>query len=150
MLVRELVVEAQTLRGQGWTVSAIARHLGVTRLTVRRYLSGEQTPGFVPVRRRTGSPSMSNVVGGGWAARGICGPPRCSTRSPRWATWVRIRRSPARSVNRRKRVRGEIATTVGALARGGITAVPALLSCTAVASSRVVYEPDLISGTGVS
>ena len=30
---------------QGWTVSAIARHLGVTRVTVRRYLSGEQTPG---------------------------------------------------------------------------------------------------------
>lgn len=45
MLAWELVVEAQALRSQGWTVSAIARQLGVTRLTVRRYLSGEQTPG---------------------------------------------------------------------------------------------------------
>jgi transposase len=45
MLAWELVVEVQALRSQGWTVSAIARHLGVSRLTVRRYLSGEQTPG---------------------------------------------------------------------------------------------------------
>jgi len=45
MLAWELVVEAQALRSQGWTVSAIARHLGVTRSTVRRYLSGEHTPG---------------------------------------------------------------------------------------------------------
>jgi transposase len=45
MLAWELVVEAQALRSQGWTVSAIARHLGVTRLTVRRYLSGEHIPG---------------------------------------------------------------------------------------------------------
>jgi hypothetical protein len=29
MLAWELVVEAQALRSQGWTVSAIARHLGV-------------------------------------------------------------------------------------------------------------------------
>ena len=46
MLAWELVVEAQALRSQGWTVSAIARHLGVTRSTVRRYLSGEQSPGM--------------------------------------------------------------------------------------------------------
>jgi transposase len=45
MLAWELVVEAQALRSQGWTISAIARHLGVTRLTVRRYLNGERTPG---------------------------------------------------------------------------------------------------------
>ena len=52
MLAWELVVEAQALRSQGWTVSAIARHLGVTRSTVRRYLSGEQTPGMRAVRCR--------------------------------------------------------------------------------------------------
>ena len=45
MLAWELVVEAEALRKQGWTISAIARHLGVTRSTVRNYLSGEQTPG---------------------------------------------------------------------------------------------------------
>ena len=42
MLAWELVVEAEALRKQGWTISAIARHLGVT---VRQYLSGERTPG---------------------------------------------------------------------------------------------------------
>jgi hypothetical protein len=30
-------VEAEALRKQGWTISAIARHLGVTRVTVRQY-----------------------------------------------------------------------------------------------------------------
>jgi transposase len=45
MLAWELVVEAQALRSQGWSISAIARHLGVTRVTVRRYLNGECTPG---------------------------------------------------------------------------------------------------------
>jgi transposase len=40
-----VVVEAQALPSQGWTVSAIELHLGVSRLTVRRYLSGEHTPG---------------------------------------------------------------------------------------------------------
>jgi predicted transcriptional regulator len=44
VLAWELVVEAQALRKHGWAISAIARHLGVTRLTVRRYLSGKQTP----------------------------------------------------------------------------------------------------------
>jgi transposase InsO family protein len=44
MLAWELVVEAEALRKQGWTISAIARHLGVTRVTVRQYLSGERTP----------------------------------------------------------------------------------------------------------
>jgi Homeodomain-like domain len=46
MLAWELVVEAEALSKQGWTISAIARHLGVTRVTVRQYLSGERTPGL--------------------------------------------------------------------------------------------------------
>jgi transposase len=45
MLAWEWYVEAKALQAQGWTISAIARHLGVTRLTVRRYLNGERTPG---------------------------------------------------------------------------------------------------------
>jgi transcriptional regulator with XRE-family HTH domain len=45
MLTWEMLVEAQALRAQGWSISAIARHLDVTRLTVRRYLSGERVPG---------------------------------------------------------------------------------------------------------
>ncbi|HEX9499151.1 MAG TPA: helix-turn-helix domain-containing protein [Mycobacterium sp.] len=59
MLAWELVVEAQALRSQGWTVSAIARHLGVTRVTVRRYLSGEATPG---VRARSAPDRFAEYV----------------------------------------------------------------------------------------
>ena len=51
MLSREEDVEAGALRAQGWSISAIARHLGRDRGTVRSYLNGERTPG---VRRRTG------------------------------------------------------------------------------------------------
>jgi transposase len=51
MLAREEHVEAQALRAQGWSVSAIARHLGRDRKTVRAYLSGERTP---ELRRSTG------------------------------------------------------------------------------------------------
>ncbi|HYV01469.1 MAG TPA: helix-turn-helix domain-containing protein, partial [Actinomycetota bacterium] len=51
MLAREEDVEAQALRAQGWSISAIARHLGRDPKTVRSYLNGERTPG---VRRRSG------------------------------------------------------------------------------------------------
>ena len=43
-------VEAAALRKRGWTISAIARHLGRDRKTVRDYLEGKRTPG---VRRRS-------------------------------------------------------------------------------------------------
>ncbi len=42
-------VEAHALRKRGWTISAIARHLGRDRKTVRDHLSGKREPG---VRRR--------------------------------------------------------------------------------------------------
>jgi len=38
-------VEADALSKRGWTISAIARHLGRDRKTVRSYLSGERVPG---------------------------------------------------------------------------------------------------------
>jgi transposase len=38
-------VEADALSKRGWTISAIARHLGRDRKTVRSYLSGERAPG---------------------------------------------------------------------------------------------------------
>jgi transposase len=38
-------VEAHALRERGWTISAIARHLGRDRQTVRDYLNGTRTPG---------------------------------------------------------------------------------------------------------
>src|ERR1035437_5414758 len=42
-------VEASALSGRGWSISAIARHLGRDRKTVRSYLAGERVPG---ARRR--------------------------------------------------------------------------------------------------
>lgn len=45
MLSLEADVEAHALREQGWSISAIARHLGVNRKTVRAYLNGERVPG---------------------------------------------------------------------------------------------------------
>ena len=45
MLTWENDVEASALRRQGWTISAIARHLGHDRKTISAYLDGERTPG---------------------------------------------------------------------------------------------------------
>ncbi|WP_155947647.1 helix-turn-helix domain-containing protein, partial [Mycobacterium sp. MAC_011194_8550] len=41
MLTWEDDVEVHALRKRGWTISAIARHTGFDRKTVRRYLTGE-------------------------------------------------------------------------------------------------------------
>ncbi|MDN3061199.1 IS21 family transposase [Streptomyces hygroscopicus] len=38
-------MDAHALRRQGWTISAIARHLGRDRKTIRAYLNGERVPG---------------------------------------------------------------------------------------------------------
>lgn len=38
-------MEAQALFARGWTKSAIARHLGINRRTVREYLKGDRVPG---------------------------------------------------------------------------------------------------------
>jgi transposase len=43
-------MEASALKARGWSISAIARHLGHNRETVRDYLNGKRTPG---VRRRS-------------------------------------------------------------------------------------------------
>jgi transposase len=45
MLTWEEDVQAHALRRQGWTISAIAKHLGRDRKTIRAYLRGERTPG---------------------------------------------------------------------------------------------------------
>ena len=38
-------MEATALREQGWSISAIARHLGRSRETVRKHLDGTRTAG---------------------------------------------------------------------------------------------------------
>jgi hypothetical protein len=52
MLSLEEDVEAQALRDQGWSISAIARHLGRDRKTIRSYLAGKTEPG----RRKPAGP----------------------------------------------------------------------------------------------
>jgi transposase len=49
MLTQGEDVEAHALAGRGWSMSAIARHLGRDRKTVRAYVAGQRSPG---VRRR--------------------------------------------------------------------------------------------------
>ena len=45
MLTREDDVDAHALRRRGWTISAIARHLGHDRKTIRAYLTGGRVAG---------------------------------------------------------------------------------------------------------
>jgi transposase len=51
MLTWEDDVEVHALRKRGWSISAIARHTGFDRKTVRKYLNGDGMPG---VRARPG------------------------------------------------------------------------------------------------
>lgn len=51
MLTWEDDLEVHALRKRGWTISAIARHTGFDRKTVRKYLNGDAEPG---VRARSG------------------------------------------------------------------------------------------------
>ena len=53
MLPQEERVELHALRKRGWTITAIARHLGRDRKTIRAHLRGERTPG-----RRRGGPDL--------------------------------------------------------------------------------------------
>jgi transposase len=45
MITREEDIDAHALHRQGWTISAIARHLGRDRKTIRAYLRGDRQPG---------------------------------------------------------------------------------------------------------
>ena len=53
MLTHGEDVEAHALRKRGWSYSAIARHLGRDRRTVKAYLEGKRAPG----ERRRAEPS---------------------------------------------------------------------------------------------
>ena len=45
MLTREEDIDAHAFFKQGWTISAIARHLGRDRKTIRAHLRGDRTAG---------------------------------------------------------------------------------------------------------
>lgn len=53
MITREEDVDIHALHRQGWTITAIARHVGRDRKTVRNYLNGKREPG---VRLRAEDP----------------------------------------------------------------------------------------------
>jgi transposase len=83
MLSLEEEVEAHALHRQGWSISAIARHLGIDRKTVRTYLNGDRVAGTrvrsapllieasVPYCRQHLAVDMTRTYG----------PQHCSTRS---------------------------------------------------------------------
>jgi transposase len=52
-------MEATALREQGWSISAIARHLGRSRATVRNHLNGKRVVGE---RRRAGPDAFEAFV----------------------------------------------------------------------------------------
>jgi transposase len=52
MLTHGEDVEAHALRQRGWTISAIARHLGRDRKTIRAYINGTREPGVRRSSRR--------------------------------------------------------------------------------------------------
>jgi transposase len=58
MITREDDVDIHALRRQGWTITAIARHVGRDRKTVRDYLNGKREQG---VRKRATDPFAAFV-----------------------------------------------------------------------------------------
>ena len=58
MLTREEDIDVHALRRQGWTISAIARHLGHDRKTIRAYLNGRQAG----VRAGTGADGFGPFI----------------------------------------------------------------------------------------
>jgi hypothetical protein len=87
MLTREDDVDAHALHRRGWTISAIARHLGHDRKTICAYLTGGRVAGqrlWVPETGRTlcdllilveqsaESVAPADVVNLGWCVAGEC------------------------------------------------------------------------------
>ena len=97
MLTREDDIDVHALHRQGWTISAIARHLGHDRKTIRAYLSGA-TESLGSERRRAPDPFEPFVDYVGQAAgRGPAPVGDDAVRRGRssWGSTGRIRRSPA-------------------------------------------------------
>ena len=65
MITREDDVDAHALHRRGWTISAIARHLGHDRKTIRTYLSGARVAG----QRRRSEPDPFEPFAGYCRAR---------------------------------------------------------------------------------
>lgn len=90
MLTQEEDMEIAALRGRGWSVSAIARHTGRDRKTIRAYLAGQ-----AKLRERAASvlePYRSYRWHGSWTIR-TCWGRCCSARLEGLGSIVPIRRS---------------------------------------------------------
>ncbi len=61
MLTWEDDLEVHALRKRGWSISAIARHTGFDRKTVRKYLAVTANPGSGHVRARIRSSRSSTT-----------------------------------------------------------------------------------------
>src|SRR3712207_4359265 len=59
MLTREEDIDAHALAKRGWSISAIARHLGRDRKTIRAYLHGGRVAGM---RARAGEDDFGRFV----------------------------------------------------------------------------------------
>ena len=80
MITREEGIDAHALHHQGWTISAIARHLGRDRKTIRAYLRGDREAGVrAPAAADPFGPFAAYCRPGSPRTR-TCGRPRCSTR----------------------------------------------------------------------
>jgi len=60
MLTQGEDVEVHALAKRGWSISAIARHVGRDRKTVRAYVEGERQPG---VRRKAAPDPLEPFIG---------------------------------------------------------------------------------------
>jgi transposase len=90
MLTQGEDVEVHALASRGWSVSAIARHLGRDRKTVRAYLTGQRQPGRRPAAKPDPLRRSPVIWPHGSPTTRICGRRRCSTRWCRWATGCRM------------------------------------------------------------
>src|SRR6185312_2499481 len=77
MLTQEQAVEIRVLRRQGWSIRAIARETGLSRVTVRRYLQDPEAAGrYGPREPRPTKlgPHIEYILGRIEAARPACIP----------------------------------------------------------------------------
>ena len=74
-------MDAHALHRRGWTISAIARHLGHDRKTIRAYLHGDRVAGpSVGAASLIRSSCSPGTAASGWSRTRTCGRRPCSTR----------------------------------------------------------------------
>ena len=89
-------MDIHALRKRGWSISAIARHVGRDRKTVRAYLDGRTAGRGSAPAGTTRSPRTSSTARLGWTRTRICGRPTLFDEVTAGLSTGRIRRSPGR------------------------------------------------------